>query len=241
VRIEYGKFAGATTVAADQVVVAGTLTLDPSVRIAFAKFVDSGSWSSFVTPAPLELASVFSAGSILSGTSGFALTPAELEGMIFLEGTPLLSRVSATTLPSAGTLSFRIERLPYRTFVAPAGLQPLADYLFAASNTTPSTSLAAYLSVLDASVTAGELTAGVAALQSPVYAEAQRFSLRRTAAVSESVQGRLVRGTSGTEEGWAAWSESYGWSFNRNASGVAAAWQGRTLARFLVFRTPRQG
>ena len=240
VTIEYGRFSGASTLTSDKVVVAGVLTLDPTVRIGFAKFVDGGSWTSFVTPVSLDLSSVFSASSILS-SSGSPLTAEELGGMVYLEGSPLLSRVNATTLPATGALSFRIDKLSYAQFVAPASLQPLAEYLFATSTSDPSLSLASFLSVLDASVTAAELTSYVAALQSPVYAEAQRLSLRRTAAISETLQGRLVQEAGAKQEGWAAWSESYGWSFNRDASGQVAAWQGHNFGEILGVQNTQAG
>jgi hypothetical protein len=67
ITIEYGKRAGAPPTAApvvDQVNV-GQLVLNPrsaldrGVQIVFSKYVDSGSWSSFVTPTTLDLNDVF--------------------------------------------------------------------------------------------------------------------------------------------------------------------------------------
>jgi uncharacterized protein with beta-barrel porin domain len=241
IAIEYGRQVGDIAITVDQVVLAGTLTLHPSVSIAFSKFVDSGSWASFVTPATLDLSSVFKAGAIVSGTSGAALTPSELRGMISLDGNPLLAQVVATTSASSGTLSFRIEKVPYARYIAADGLRPLADFLSAAGANSPSAGLARYLSVLDASVTPAELNALVANLQSPVYAEAQRLSLRRTAAVSEGVQGRLVRSPNTLDDGWTAWSETYGWSFNRSSTAQAASWNGRNFGEILGVQKTQAG
>jgi autotransporter-associated beta strand protein len=227
--IEYGVQAGTSQVTADRVVVAGTLTLGSQVKIVVSKFVDSGSWTSFVTPANLDLGVVFSAGSIV--------TVGSLD--VSLEGNPLLSQPKVTSLGT--TLSLAIEKVPYATHVTAPALQPLAQYLFAAGTGAPSTGLARYLSVLDASMSAAELSALVASLQSPVYAEAQRLSLRRTAAVSETLQGRLVRGPKSSEDGWAAWSESYGWSFHRGATANAASWNGRNFGEILGVQTTRAG
>jgi autotransporter-associated beta strand protein len=240
--IEYGKLAGASGVTVDKVDVAsGALTLDAStVKIVFSKFVDSGSWSNFVSPVTLDLDAVFTAASIVN-TNGSVLSDADLGGMIELEGRPLLSQVVATTPASSGTLSFRIEKVPYATRVTKAGLQPLANYLFVAGNESPSTGLARYISVLEASVTPAELNALVASLNSSVYAEAQRLSLRRTAAVSETLQGRLVRSLKSPEDGWAAWSESYGWAFHRGATASGDSWNGRNFGEVLGVQHKRAG
>jgi autotransporter-associated beta strand protein len=230
VTIEYGQRSG-DPITFDKVDVGGTLTLEPGVKIVLRKFVDGGSWTSFVTPISLDLSSVFKANTIVIGGSY----------QVELEGTPLLSTVTNTSVVSSGSLSFRINKTSYAQVVGPAALQPLAGYLFSASISDPSVGLASFLSVLDASVTAGELTSYVAALQSPVYSEAQRLSLRRTAAISETLQGRLVQEAGGKAEGWSAWSETYGWSFNRDASGQVAAWQGHNFGEILGVQNTKAG
>jgi autotransporter-associated beta strand protein len=230
--IEYGQRVGDSTLTLDKLSVSGVLTLDPSVKIVLSKFVDSGSWGSFLTPTSLDLSGMFNAASIVTTGDG-TLSAAVLASMIEPDG-KLLSRVVANTTPSnSGTLSLSIVKDPYATHVTVAGLRPLADYLLAAGNGSPSAALVRYLSVLDASATAAELNALVASLQSPVYAEAQRLSLRRTAAVSETLQGRLVRGPKSLEDGWSAWSETYGWSFNRSATAIGDSWNGRNFGEIL--------
>lgn len=230
VLIEYGKEAATGTIKSDTVTVAGTLTLDPTASIKFSKYVAAGTWNSFSAPSVLSLSNVFTAKTIKS-TSGETLSAEQLASMISLEGSPLFSKVSAISLASSGSLSFQIERSSYAAMVGSASAKALAGYLFAASQDSPNAALSKYLDMLEASTTPAQAQAYVGALRSPVYAEAQRLSLRRTSAISETLQGRLVQGTH--QSGWSAWSESYGWSFHKNASGGSAAWQGQNFGEVL--------
>ena len=230
VLIEYGKEAATGTIKSDTVTVAGTLTLDPTASIKFSKYVATGTWNAFTAPAVLSLPNVFAAKTINS-TSGVTLSADQLASMISLDGPSLFTKVTATSLATSGSLSFQIARSSYATLVPSASGAAVAGYLFMASQGSSNAALSKYLDLLDASTTPAQVQAYVGALRSPVFAEAQRLSLRRTAAISETLQSRLVQGTH--QSGWSAWSESYGWSFHKTGSGDSAAWQGQNYGEVL--------
>ena len=217
--IEYGKRLDNSQYKWDQVVVGGSLNIVNGARIILSPYVGTdGSGVQYVSsrlPSRLLLTGVFSSGSLTLGS----VLP-ELANASYV--------MNIAWVRNGNSLDILIERASYGAKVSPTHLQNLGNYLSDISFTANST-LTNTLTLLDSAATQAQLEAGLQALSSPVYAEAQRLSLRRTSAISAAVQGRLVPDGRTAADGWSAFSESYGWSFHRESSEGFSSWNGNTF------------
>lgn len=217
----------------DQVVLGGTLQIATGARVSVKAYAGTDSngtvFVNSVTPASLRMTGVFTAQTLNLG----AVVP-ELDGAPYM--------FSARWVQSgAATLDILIEKANYGSKVSAPRLQSLGYYLSSASYASPSSSIIAIANVLDASADQAQLEAALQALSSPVYAEAQRVSLRRSAAISETVQRRLSPSNFDVVEGWSAWNETYGWSFHRNSSDAGSSWNANTFGDILGVQNTRGG
>jgi len=220
--LEYGVISPSTTVVSDQVAVAGTLTFASGSKVLIRPY------GSFVTVGT-TFSSVFSASSIV-GTPSVSLETASF----LLNGT-------LTGDVTVGTLNLTISKTAYGAAVTNAKLQGLGNYLSTASTLSPSTGLTSVLSALDVSTNAAVLEASLASLNGQVYAEAQRLSLRRTAAISETLQGHLTAFPEGGHDGWTAWSETYAWGIHRDSTSAYGSWNGTTSGEVIGVQHTRKG
>jgi autotransporter-associated beta strand protein len=227
VLLEYGVVAPSTALVSDQVVVAGTLTFDAGSSVLVRPF------GSFVTPATKTYTNVFTAGTITGYVAG--TNPA-----IRLETSSYLLSASLNAA-SATALDLTVTKDSYGLKVTPGNLQRLGNYLSAASFLAPSASLTDYLSVLDISQTRAALESGLQALSSTVYSESQRLSLRRTAAMSDTLQNRLTSRLATANEGWSFWSETYAWSFHRDSTALTNSWNGNTFGEVAGVQHTQKG
>lgn len=229
--IEYGKRLDNSQYNWDQVVVGGSLSIVTGARIVVSPYVGTdGSGIQYVSsrlPSRLLLTGVFSSGSLTLGS----VLP-ELANASYVMNTSWVRNGNA--------LDILIERASYGAKVSPQHLRNLGNYLTDSASTANS-ALTSYLSVLDSAANQAQLEAGLQALSSPLYAEAQRLSLRRTSAISATVQGRLSPNTRSAVDGWSAFSESYGWSFHRESSAGFSSWNGNTFGEVAGVERRLQG
>jgi len=218
--IEYGVNSPSTTVISDQVVVAGTLTFASGSTVLIRPY------GSFVTVGT-TFSNVFSAASIVG-------TPS-----VSLETTSFL--LNGTLTGNSTALALTISKTAYGNAVTNAKVQGIGNYLSTASALSPSAGLTAVLSALDVSANAAALEASLTSLNGQVYAEAQRLSLRRTAAISEALQGHLTAFPEGDHDGWAAWSESYVWGIHRDSTSGYGSWNGTNAGEILGVQHTHKG
>ncbi len=219
--IEYGVTTpGSLSIVSDHVTVAGTLTFATGAKVIVRPY------GSFVTTGT-SFTSVFAATNIV-GTPSLA----------FDNGSFLLG---ATLVGDSTSLALNITKASYGSAITNQRLKGLGNYLSAASVLSPGTNLTYLLSVLDVSVDATALESSLKALSGPVYAESQRLSLRRTAAISETLQGHLTAFPEGDRDGWTAWSESYAWGLHRDSTAISDSWNGNTTGEVVGVQNTKKG
>ncbi|NBV86158.1 MAG: autotransporter domain-containing protein [Verrucomicrobia bacterium] len=226
VLIEYGKNAATGNIDTDVVVVSGTLTFGGGSSIILSKYSDGVTYGSFATTS-LALGNIFQAGSISGAPT------------VSLASGGLLTSVTSSIV--GNSLQLSVVKASYGSVATSANSRSLGNYLNVVSAGTVGSSLSYLLSVLDASASASELEANLKALTAPVYAESQRLSLRRTAAISETLQSHLTAFPEGDRDGWTAWSESYVWGLHRDATSSADSWNGNTTGEVVGVQNTRKG
>jgi uncharacterized protein with beta-barrel porin domain len=220
-QIEFGKRSVDGVWVSDKVVVQGSLTLSSGARVAVAPYVGTDSAGvqygagALSSRSPLRLSGVFSANSI---TLGNFIT--DFASSSFL--------VTGTWVTSGSSLDFVITKAAYGPLGVSRSSQSLGTYLDGAVDTA-SSGLAKYLNALDSSADRAQLEVGLRSLSAPVYAEAQLISLRRTSAISAAVHGRISPWIYSSQDGWSAFSESYGWNFHRDSTPSFGSWNTNTF------------
>ncbi len=219
-QIEYGVRADNGQYEWDKVVVGGALTIATGARIVVTPYTGTDSrgvtFIAGVMPPSITFTNVFSATTLAIGS---VLPELSNPGYLY----------TTTLVPSGTTLGILVEKANYGQKVSTQRLQNLGYYLSSASFASPTTSFASLINVIDTSTSQAQLEAALKSVSSTVYSEAQRLSLRRTAAIDETIQRRLnPQGAAGVD-GWSAWSEAYGWSLHKNSAGLSSSWNGSTF------------
>jgi len=229
VLIEYGKNSGTGNIDTDVVVVGGTLTFGAGSSIVLSKYTDGSTYTDFATTT-LDLGNIFQASTI---------SPGSITASVSLASGGLLTKPTATIV--GNSLQLSVVKLSYGALVSSPKNQAVGNYLSQVSGTTVGSGLGSLLSALDVSTSAAALEASLTSLNGQVYAEAQRLSLRRTAAISETLQGHLTAFPEGDHDGWTAWSESYAWGIHRDSTSAYGSWNGTNTGEVLGVQHTRKG